>query len=238
MAKKIGSDGAITINGVTVGVTSWSYNLAKDLGEVTEVGDVYKKFKPTMRGATGSVVFILDPTIPTQKTLIEQGKTGIADAQVEMKLYYDDSTLDMLHFYAWVASIDMPQAANGVVQVTVNYTQEGALLSTPTGTTGPILLTAIATDATSLILTFDINIEFQTAFAAGHYSATVNGSIIAPTAGSITDNALDLTFGAASFANGDTITLTVTGIALQDTDATPDTYGGVAGFAVTNSVPA
>src|SRR4030042_2007703 len=111
MGKKTGSDGWITINGVDVRVTSWSYNLAKDLGETTEVGDSYKEFMPTMRGGTGSVVFILDPTDPTQKLLIEQGLTGIADAQVEMKLYYDSVLLNMLHFFAWVSSFDAPQAA-------------------------------------------------------------------------------------------------------------------------------
>jgi hypothetical protein len=237
MAKKIGSDGGITINGVTVRVTNWSYSGSKDLGEVTEVGDVAKKFKPTMRSGSGSVVFILDPTIPTQKLLIEQIKTGITDSQVELKLYYDDTTLDMIHCYAWVASVDMPMAANGVIQCTVNYTQEGETLATPTGTVAPLLLTAIATAATTMVLTFDVAIAYQTAFAAGHFSANVNGVFKAPTGGVIAGNINTLTFAAASFAAGDVITLTITGISMQDTDVPPDVYLGCTNYAVTNSVP-
>jgi hypothetical protein len=237
MSKKIGSDGAITVNGVTVRVTSWSYNLAKDLGETTEVGDEYKEFLPTMRGGTGSVVFILDPTDPTQKLLIEQGLTGIADAQAELKLYYDSVLLDMLHFFAWVNSVDMPQAANGVVQVTVNYTQNGALLATPTGTAAPILLTAIATDAVTIELTFDVAIAYQTAFAAGHFFATVDGTNVAPTGGVIAANVNTLTFPGASFAAGNVITISITGISMEDTDVPADTYLGCANYAVTNSVP-
>lgn len=237
MAKRIGSDGWITINGVDVRVTSWSYNLAKDLGETTEVGDDYKSFKPTMRGGTGSVVFILDPTDATQKLLIEQGLTGIADAEIELKLYYDYVTLDMLHFYAVVGSIDMPQAANGLVQVTVNYTQTGALLATPTGTVAPILLTAIATNATTIVCTFDVAIAYQTAFDAAHFYANVDGALVAPTGGIIAANVNTLTFPGASFAAGNVITLTITGLSMEDTDVPPDTYLGCTNFAVVNSVP-
>jgi hypothetical protein len=237
MAKKIGSDGAITINGVSVRVTSWSYSLAKDLGETTEVGDEYKEFKPTMRGGSGSVVFILDPLDATQKLLIEQGLTGIADAQVELKLYYDATLLDMLHFYAWVASVDMPQAANGLVQVTVNYTQNGDLLATPTGAAGPVLLTAIANAATTMVLTFDVAIAYQTAFAAGHFSAIVNGVNVAPTGGVILANVNTLTFPALTFAAGDTILLSITGISMEDLDVPPDAYTGCANYVVVNSVP-
>jgi hypothetical protein len=237
MAKKIGSDGSITINGVTVYVTGWTYTGSKDLGETTEVGDTYKEFKSTMRSGSGSVTFILDPTIATQKLLIEQIKTGIADAEVEMKLYYDLATADMLHFYALVASVDLPESANGVVTATVNYTQTGALLATPTGTVAPILLTAIATDAVTIVCTFDIDVAYQTAFDAAHFYANVDGALVAPTGGVIVSNVNTLTFPGASFAAGNVITLTITGLSMEDTDVPADTYLGCTNFPVTNSVP-
>jgi hypothetical protein len=237
MPKLIGSDGAITINGVTVYVTGWTYTGTKDLGETTEVGDSYKEYKPTMRSGSGSVTFILDPTIATQKLLIEQMKTGIADAEVEMKLYYNLATLDMLNFYALVSSVDLPEAANGVVTATVNYTQTGALLATPTGTVAPILLTAIATDAVTIVCTFDIAIAYQTAFDAAHFYANVDGALVAPTGGVILANVNTLTFPGASFAAGNVITLTITGLSMEDTDVPADTYLGCTNFPVTNSVP-
>ena len=132
MAELVGKDGKASIDDVEVDLTSWACTLTNDLGETTNVGDSYKTFKPTMRSGSGNVVFILDPTIAKQKTLIEQLKTGVADKLIDLKLESDDTNDKMLHFSAWVSSVDLPVTANGVDQATVNFTMDGPLYSTPT----------------------------------------------------------------------------------------------------------
>lgn len=100
----------------------------------------------------------------------------------------------------------------------------------------PDIVSAIASAATTLTVTFDEDIAFQTAFDGSHYAAKVDGAFVLPTAGSITDEAIELTFPAATFSAGDEIEITISDVALQDTDATPNTYEGVEGYVVTNSV--
>jgi len=134
MAKLAGKDGICTIDNVTLDVTGWSYTGTVDLGETTGVGDDYKEFIPTMRSGSGSLTFILDPTDATQKTLIQQIQTGITEKRIDCKLEYDDANNKRLHFSAWVASVDLPEAANGVVQGTINFTQDGVTYATPTAT--------------------------------------------------------------------------------------------------------
>lgn len=104
----------------------------------------------------------------------------------------------------------------------------------------PTIATAIATAATTLVITFDENIAFQppgSAFDASHYMADVDGEFNPPTAGVIATTALTLTFAAATFAAGDVIKLSISSVALQDTDATPNEYPGVSNYLCTNSVP-
>lgn len=101
----------------------------------------------------------------------------------------------------------------------------------------PILQSASTSSETAMKLTFNENIAFQTSFDASHYFAKVNGDFVAPSGGTITDADLDLTFPAGSFAPGDVIEINVGSNALQDTEATPNTWAGVEGFAVTNNTP-
>lgn len=100
----------------------------------------------------------------------------------------------------------------------------------------PILSSASVTLATEIQVVFNENIAFQTAFAAGHYTANVDGLLVAPTAGVIATTTLTLTFPAATFANGDIVELTITGIALEDTAATANLYAGVDGQPVVNTL--
>lgn len=100
----------------------------------------------------------------------------------------------------------------------------------------PKIVTAAVDDATDLTVTFDENIAFQTSFDASHYIAIVEGEIVVPTAGVISTTALTLTFPAATFASGNVVSLTITDIALQDTETTPNTFGGVAQQPVTNAL--
>ena len=101
----------------------------------------------------------------------------------------------------------------------------------------PILVSATATSATNIDVVFNKDVDFQTVFAAANFFADVDGVLHAPTAGAITDETLSLTFAAATFAAGGVIKLTISSIALEDTEATPNAYGGVDGEAVINSAP-
>ena len=100
----------------------------------------------------------------------------------------------------------------------------------------PVISTATVTLATEIQVVFDENIAFQSSFQAGHYIADIDGVLVAPTAGAIATNTLTLTFPAATFTSGDVVKLTITSIALQDTETSPNTFGGVEGRAVTNSL--
>lgn len=101
----------------------------------------------------------------------------------------------------------------------------------------PTLVSATATSATNIDVVFNENIAFQTAYAVGHYVAKVNGVFVDSSAGVISTTTLSLTFPAATFAAGNIIELNISEIALQDTEATPNTYGGADGIAVVNNVP-
>jgi hypothetical protein len=101
----------------------------------------------------------------------------------------------------------------------------------------PILQTAVADTATTIVLTFNENIAFSTSFTIGKYIAKVNESYLAPLSGVISLKALTITFAAASFASGDAIEISVGGSELQDTESTPNVYEGIDAFTVTNSVP-
>lgn len=102
----------------------------------------------------------------------------------------------------------------------------------------PTLLTAEATSATSLTLTFDEDIAYQTAFDATHFVVKVNGSYEATaTGGVITNDENVLTFPAATFASGDTIEISISEDSMEDTAATANAYPGIDAFPVTNSVP-
>ena len=98
------------------------------------------------------------------------------------------------------------------------------------------LLTANASAAVTLDLTFDENIAFQTAFDVGHFMVKVNGVFIAATAGVITLKALALTFPAATFSASDAIELSISDLALEDTESVANIYPGIDGFVCTDSI--
>lgn len=102
---------------------------------------------------------------------------------------------------------------------------------------GPILVTAEADTATNLTATFNENIAFQSAFQADQWMAKVNGDFVAPTAGVITTDHIDLTFPASTFTAGDIIELYMGPNELQDTEATPNLADAFDAQPVTNSVP-
>lgn len=101
----------------------------------------------------------------------------------------------------------------------------------------PVLLTAVATDATSLILTFDENVDFQGGAYSAGLVAKVNGEFVAPVSGSAALAVIDMTFGAGTFTAGDEIEVYISGAVVEDTETVPNTYPGIDSFPVTNSVP-
>lgn len=100
----------------------------------------------------------------------------------------------------------------------------------------PIIVTADCPLATSMEIVFDENIAFQTAFDTSHYVAKVNGEYKLSTAGVIATTTLTLTFAAATFSSGDTIEISISDSALQDTESTPNVYAGVSDYPCTESI--
>lgn len=100
----------------------------------------------------------------------------------------------------------------------------------------PVIVTAIATSATELAVTFDENIAFQTSFDVAHYMAKVEGEYVPPVSAIIASALITLTFGASTFTAGDVIELSISAIALEDTETAANAYPGVDAQPVTNSV--
>jgi hypothetical protein len=100
----------------------------------------------------------------------------------------------------------------------------------------PAIVSATATSATDVDVVFSENIAFQSAFDGAHYAAKVEGAFVLPSSGTISTTTLSLVFPASTFTAGDEIELSISDVALQDTEATPNTFPGVDSYPVTNSV--
>jgi hypothetical protein len=101
----------------------------------------------------------------------------------------------------------------------------------------PVIQTAEATLATSLVITFDKDVAFQGGSYVNGIAVKVNEEdFIEPTGCSITDEVLTCTFAAESFAEDDALKLYITSGCIEDTEATANEYGGVDGLQITNSV--
>ena len=108
---------------------------------------------------------------------------------------------------------------------------------------GPQVSSASATSATQVSATFNRNVAFQGGtFDAEDYVVRVQGAnldkFVVPTLGSISSGTavLLLTFPASSFAAGNTLSLTISSTAIQDTAATPVLNRGVDSFTVANNI--
>jgi len=101
----------------------------------------------------------------------------------------------------------------------------------------PVLLSAEATDATTIEATFDENIALQGgSFPAGSVVANIDGVLVLATSASVSLKVMTLTFPASTFTSGDIITLTITSACVEDTESTANMYDGVSDFTVTNSL--
>jgi hypothetical protein len=102
----------------------------------------------------------------------------------------------------------------------------------------PEIVSVIATDDDEVVITFDKNIEFVTAFAAKDYVLNVNGAAFSnPTAGSILLKVLTLTFAASTILTADKGWLSISNDTLQTTDVVAIAFPGVLNKHVTNNVP-
>ncbi|MEJ2248042.1 MAG: hypothetical protein P8Y70_00095 [Candidatus Lokiarchaeota archaeon] len=103
--------------------------------------------------------------------------------------------------------------------------------------TEPSIVSAVATLATNMDITFDKNIAFQSAWDATDYVVNVEGDGFSlSTAGNISGAVLSLTFGAGTFADNDIITVSISSKALEDTEATPNEYSGIDGYPCTETI--
>jgi len=100
----------------------------------------------------------------------------------------------------------------------------------------PVIVTAIAVSATSLEIVFDEVFDYQSAHVNGHWSVIVNDVVIISTAGAIDDptKKATITLPAATFTDSDdVILLTISALAIQDEESTPNVYPGIVNFSVT-----
>ena len=100
----------------------------------------------------------------------------------------------------------------------------------------PIIVSSIATAATDLEITFDENIAYQTADDITHYIAKVDGVYFVPDSGSIASAVLTLVFAAATFGSGDVIEISISELALEDTETAANAYAGVDAYPCTDTI--
>ena len=101
----------------------------------------------------------------------------------------------------------------------------------------PQIISADADLATQMVITFNENIAYITAFDAEHYIVKVEGLFSPPTAEvGIVGAVLTLTFAAATFASGNDIRLSISELALEDTATPANEMPALDDFVCTDSV--
>lgn len=100
----------------------------------------------------------------------------------------------------------------------------------------PLITAAEATTATNVDVTFDKNIAFQGGAYTEGLIVDVNGEFIVPSGAAIALNVLSITLPAASVANGDIVKTSISSIVIEDTETTPNLFGGASNVATFNSV--
>ena len=107
-----------------------------------------------------------------------------------------------------------------------------------TDRSAPAIVTANAGVATVLTITFDENVEYQSAHVNGHYTVWVNDiAILSVSSADPTGTAvLAITFPASTFTSGDVISVTVSPLAIEDAAASANAFQGAVKFPCTESV--
>lgn len=103
----------------------------------------------------------------------------------------------------------------------------------------PAIVSATATAATSMDVVFDQNIAKQSGGVdnLGVVAKVNDEYVVSSAAVSVSTTTATITFPAATFASGDTITVSISASVLEDTETTPNTFDGTNDYPVTNSVP-
>ena len=127
-----GTDGKCKIDGTDMDVTAWSYDGAIDVVETTPVGSTDKKFEQTTRSGTGSLTISFDAGNAQQKVLVDQLLSSVTLKKILVQLRQDDTNDKQLYFSVVINSISMPEGANVVDVLTVNFTKTGDLYHVPT----------------------------------------------------------------------------------------------------------
>jgi hypothetical protein len=100
----------------------------------------------------------------------------------------------------------------------------------------PVITIAKVVSATSMEVSFDENIALQGGSYAGGLIAKVDGVFKSPSGVTVSGVKATATFAGGSFALGDVITVSISAIVFQDTESSPNVFGGVSDKAVTNSI--
>lgn len=132
MAILAGIDGKVVIDGSTMKVTSWSMTMAQELPDVTEIGDEFREYFPTLKSASGSMTFNCKSAEDKQNALMGKFTTGKSTA-IAVELHYSTSS-DKMSFSAFLSGADSPGSVEGVFPITCNFNMTGALNSVPTST--------------------------------------------------------------------------------------------------------
>lgn len=159
--------------------------------------------------------------------LINWGADTQRGLQVSFMIYYKKFGID--------------QVVGGPVGAFAYYgapAQEKLPATTWPDVAAPQLLTAVATSATSVTLTFNENIAEQVGADFESIVIKVNGvNILASAFGAITTVEAIVTFPAVSIASGDTVFISISDTVYEDTETVANAFEGVSDFLVTNSVP-
>ena len=102
---------------------------------------------------------------------------------------------------------------------------------------GPQIVTAEATTATNIDVTYNENIAFVGgSYTTGTIIVKVNDDWIAPTGASISTTVLSVTLPAASVATNDIVEISISDNVIEDTETVPNVAEEVNNKSVTNSV--
>lgn len=124
-----GVDGSITIDAVTLAVTAWSFNYARNLVATTEVGDNDETNTPTLGSGGGSITFNLKDEEDTQNKLLLMFTASGTPAAVAVVLTCDTGAT--FAFNANLENIDTSISPEGIYALTCSFKVTGGVTAIP-----------------------------------------------------------------------------------------------------------
>ncbi len=129
-----GIDGSVEVDGSTMKVTSWSINPTQNLVDVTEIGDKWRVYFPTIKDVSGSLTFNLKSGEDSQHALLGQFlSTASKSTAIALELIYSTSA-DQITLNAFLSGFDSPGAIDGIYPITCNFQGTGGISKVPTST--------------------------------------------------------------------------------------------------------